>query len=120
MVPFTVPSESDKTLLVWELSPDTKVKALHVSWVRRAGRGVPGKATREPDFPPWPRALHCAKGTVAVSSPRHFLLLHLGPVAVRLCCTRGLQSAACWGCGPPRGAGACAGRVASHARLYGG
>ncbi|XP_054988234.1 RAD52 motif-containing protein 1-like [Sorex araneus] len=31
VVPFTVPSESDKTLLVWELSPDPKVKALHRS-----------------------------------------------------------------------------------------
>lgn len=37
LVAFTVPMESDKTLLVWELSSGPTAEALHVSWVRVEG-----------------------------------------------------------------------------------
>lgn len=37
LVSFTVPTESDKTLLVWELSSGPTAEALHVSRARREG-----------------------------------------------------------------------------------
>lgn len=45
LVPFTVPLESDKTLLVWELSSGPTAEALHVSWVRVEG-GMQEAASR--------------------------------------------------------------------------
>lgn len=38
LVPFAVPIESDKTLLVWELSSGPTAEDLHVSWSRVEGR----------------------------------------------------------------------------------
>lgn len=44
VVPFTVPIESDKTLLVWDLSPGPTAEALHVS---RAWKGGKEEVIRE-------------------------------------------------------------------------
>ena len=48
LVSFTVPTESDKTLLVWELSSGPTAEALHVSRARREGGREGG---RHPHLP---------------------------------------------------------------------
>ncbi|XP_055000715.1 RAD52 motif-containing protein 1-like [Sorex araneus] len=76
---------------------------------RSEGRtGCSGKGAPSPDFPPWPRTLSCAKGTVAVSSPRHFLLLHPGARAPATLLQPGLAECSVLGKWlPARGRGVC-------------
>lgn len=58
VVSFAVPTESDKTLLVWELSSGPTAEALHVNPVRREG-GMENAVCPPPrrDWEPWSLAL---------------------------------------------------------------
>lgn len=55
LVPFTVPTESDKTLLVWELSSGPTAEDLHVSWGQGRGRNGTSRSPADWELQPLTR-----------------------------------------------------------------